>query len=297
MANKYYFKGTDIYSIVQSGNSTIPTTSFVGFPPYTQSTEAYSRINTDMSYSITNTSITSNFPISAAVTTITATSINAAQNKIDIPEWADSMRFIIHSSKGANGPSGNNGSTGAKGAKGESGTPMTVKKCPPNDNKDRPRNGGPGGEGGAGGEGGSGRPGGEGGEGGYIYVSTPIPINSTNVQLSYNIGNENATILNIGDNYKFTVNRGMPGNAGDNGTPGNDGHPGTRGGDGGKTSCNQAGTGDSGSPGGPGTKGARGANPGNKGAIATFSIPPTITSNTGYSSETTSKINVYFFKT
>jgi hypothetical protein len=163
--------------------------------------------------------------------------------------------------------------------------------------KDRPRNGGPGGEGGAGGEGGSGRPGGAGGEGGFIFVSTPIPINKTNVQLTYKIGNANATTLNIGGNYEFTVNRGMPGNAGDNGTPGKNGDPGTRGGDGGKTGCNQAGTGDTGDPGAAGTKGASGANPGNKGAIATFSIPTTISSVTGESNDSISKINVYFFKT
>jgi hypothetical protein len=296
MADKYYYKGIDINSIVQSGTSTIPITSFNGFPPYATSNESLSRIVTDMSYSISNTSITSDYSISAAVTTVTASNQYSSKGSVDIPSWADSMRFKINSSKGATGPSGNNGNIGAKGDKGDSGTPMTVKNCPPM-SKSRPRNGGQGGEGGPGGAGGSGRPGGEGGEGGYIFVSTPIPINRTNVQLLYNIGNANETTLNIGTDYQFTVNSGSAGNNGDNGQPGNKGEPGNRGGDGAKNSCQSPGTGSPGNTGAAGNKGADGANPGNKGAIATFSIPPTITSSTGNSSETTSKINVYFFKT
>jgi hypothetical protein len=296
MADKYYYKGIDINSIVQSGNSTILKESFDGFPPYATSDASLSRIVTDMSYSISNTSITSTYSISAAVTTITASNQHSIPGNITIPTWADSMRFQINSSKGAIGPSGNNGNIGAKGDKGGSGTPMTVNNCPPM-SKSRPRNGGQGGEGGPGGPGGSGRAGGEGGEGGYIFVSTPIPINSTNVQLSYNIGNANATTLNIGNVYQFTVNSGIAGNNGDNGAPGNKGEPGNRGGDGAKNSCQSPGTGSPGNTGAAGNKGADGANPGNKGADASFNIPSTITSNTGNSSETTSKINVYFFKT
>ena len=298
MADKYYYKGADINSIIQIGTKTIPTSTFSGFPPYTESStdatiKSYSKIDVDISYCESTQPITSNYNINGYVYNVTATTSEAVEKTIPIPDWANSMKFLIKSTTGLQGPNGNTGPAGAPGADGNKGTDKHANNCPMAQKK-RQRNGGPGGDGGAGGAGGAGGVGGAGGAGAFVFTSSAIPINTNDSSLKCNIGNNNATVLNIGNSYRFIANKGGIGNAGTSGTPGTPGTRGTRGGDGG-INCDSPGTGTPGTPGTDGTPGTPGPN-GNIGNPATLDIPP-IVGGTGNINNTTASIDVYFFRT
>ena len=293
MANKYYYKGTDINSIVKTGGSTIPTTTFNGFPPYTTSIQPYSKIDVDISYCESGQPITSKYPITGSVYNITANTDYAVQAYIPIPTWASNVKFIMSSTTGAVGAVGPKGPNGTPGNGGTPGNAGKARGCPMG-NATRPRGGGGGGAGGVGGVGGPGGPGGPGGAGAFIFTSSPIPIDSQNYFLKYNIGKSNSTVLNINDNYLFTAYRGQIGGQGFSGNSGNNGTPGSPGQNGGN-GCQDPGTAPGGAPGNPGTPGNTGAQ-GAAGNPANVVIPP-IVGGTGNAYNTTSNIDVYFFKT
>jgi hypothetical protein len=297
MENKYYYKGADINSIIQIGTETIPTSTFNGFPKYTKSStdatiKSYSRINTDIQYSESTTPITTTYDINGYVYKLSATTPEATTIPIPIPDWANSMKFLIQSATGAKGADGNTGPNGDPGGNGNAGGPGHGSDCPMGQKK-RPRGGGPGGAGGAGGAGGPGGTGGNGGNGVFVFTSTAFPIR-TNDKLTCYIGNTTGAILDIGNSSRFIVNAGKRGNNGQPGGKGNNGQRGNDGGNGGNR-CDSPGTGTPGQNGSSGNIGDTGPN-GTTGSGGTVVIPP-IVGGTGTVSSNLSNIDVYFFKT
>jgi hypothetical protein len=298
MADKYYYKGADINSIIQIGTKTIPTSTFSGFPPYTESStdatiKSYSKINVDISYCESTEPITTKYNINGYVYKVAAGTTAAADIPIPIPVWANSMKFLIKSTTGAKGTDGSTGPRGDAGGDGNNGAPGHGHDCPMAQKK-RPRNGGPGGAGGAGGAGGDGGVGGAGGAGAFVFTSSAIPINTNDSSLNCNIGNANATILSIGNSTRFILNAGQRGNNGQNGFKGKPGQRGNDGGNGGNR-CDSPGTGTAGQNGAAGQKGDNGA-AGTAGAAANVVIPP-IVGGTGNVFNSTATVDVYFFKT
>ena len=291
MANKYQYKGTDISSIFKSGPSTIPTSSFNGFPTYTTSNDSFSRINVDIKYSESGQALTSKYPITGAVTQILANTVNATAGAIVPPSWANSMKFIVASTTGDVGEPGPQGSPGSAGAQGPTGPQGHANNCPQGQAK-RSRDGGPGGAGGAGGPGGYGGPGGPGGPGAYIFTSSVMPITST-TPIQYNIGNANAVTFKV-DTASYIANRGGKGNQGGRGGNGNNGQSGYQGGQG-SNNCPNSDRGGQGAQGASGNRGDQGPS-GNQGVIGNLSIPP-IVGGTGNAATSQAYINVYFFKT
>jgi len=197
---KFTYKGTSITDLVTSGNSTISSVNYQGFPPFSKGTDDYSTIKNKLLYEINGTDVTDN--------QIMATSKKHTTSSQEIiPTWCNGVKFYISSSKGTTGAKGTKGATGDKGpdgAKGAKGSPASVKPCNgPSDQVTLQRQGAQGGEGGPGGAGGQGGAGGDGGEGGqgvYMFTTELITVGTAKTidvtsatNSSLKLGNSNYT--------------------------------------------------------------------------------------------------------
>lgn len=225
---KFTYKGTSITDLVSSGNSTISSFNYQGFPSFSKGTDDYSTIKNNLLYEINGTDVTDN-------QIMATTKKHTASSQIIIPTWCNGVKFYISSSKGTTGAKGTKGAkgpAGPAGAKGEKGSNSSVKPCNgPGDQLTLQRQGGEGGEAGPGGDGGAGGAGGDGGEGGqgvYMFTTELITVGTaktidvtSGTNSSLKLGNSNYT-----SNAGGAGGAGKAGGTGKTGGAGNDGDPG-----------------------------------------------------------------------
>jgi len=225
---KFTYKGTSITDLVTSGNSTISSVNYQGFPSFSKGTDDYSTIKNKLLYEINGTDVTDN-------QIMAMTKKHTSSSSIAIPTWCNGVKFYISSSKGTTGAKGAKGSTGPggpAGAKGEKGSNSSARPCNgPGDQLTLQRQGGQGGEAGPGGDGGAGGDGGDGGQGGqgvYMFTTELITVGTaktidvtSGTNSSLKLGNSNYT-----SNAGGAGGAGKAGGTGKTGGAGNDGDPG-----------------------------------------------------------------------
>jgi hypothetical protein len=290
---KFTYKGTSITDLVTSGNSTISTTYYKGFPPFSKGTDDYSTIKNKLLYEINGTDVIDN--------QIMATSKkHTTSSPISIPTWCNGVKFYISSSKGtkgAKGAKGGAGPAGPAGAKGAAGPGGSVRPCPAQESQvTRQKQGGQGGAGGPGGPGGAGGDGGDGGEGGqgvYMFTTELITVGTAK---TIDVTSATNSSLKLG-NSNYTSNAGKTGGAGTAGGTGKIGGAGNAGDEGNAGTQNQC-------QGGNGTTGADGktGDTGETGSAGTAGTEGTdgeaqCPTNFTIGNSDTASVTIYYFAT
>jgi hypothetical protein len=290
---KFTYKGTSITDLVTSGNSTISSVNYQGFPPFSKGTDDYSTIKNKLLYEINGTDVTDNQIMAMSNKHTTSSSIS-------IPTWCNGVKFYISSSKGTTGAKGAKGANGAKGpdgAKGEKGPNGSVKPCPAQEGQvTRQKQGGQGGDGGPGGAGGAGGDGGDGGEGGqgvYMFTTELITVGTSK---TIDVTTSTKSSLKLG-NSNYTSNAGGAGGAGKAGGTGKTGGAGNDGDEGNAATQNQCqgGNGNTGADGKTGPAGDTGSagTAGTEGTDGEAQCPANfITGNSD-----TASVTIYYFAT
>ena len=276
----FLYKGYNVNTIISSGNSSVPTTAYNGFPGYNPSNANVDldKVKNPLLYQIANTDVVSNSNIQAA----SYKTPSSASGTYNVPDWCKGVKFYISSMKGSQGAKGPAGGPGAKGEPGDGGDTATAKGCM-TQQANRKAPGGAGGDGGVGGDG---------GDGVYLYTTELIPVTGGESH-TYSNNVSGVTTLKISNAYSFTTNNG---NTGNNGGPGGDGGQGGKGGKGnaGSRNCPNGTSGNTGNTGSTGPQGSEGSK-GSPGNAGNYSATNNTSITTG--SSNTSEITVYFFTT
>lgn len=302
MSSHYYYKGTDISTMITSGSNTI--SNYIGFPPYNTTNNTYDLVDVgfanayqDNGQGFTNKRIQA---ISATMNT---------SGNISIPSWCNSVKILLSCNKGNKGAIGNKGNKGTIGNAGITKVSASV-NCGPKSRGSCTANGGAGGEGGDGGDGGEG---GEGGDGGYIYSNNIYVIPSSTTISTQMSGLSNNIIIkdNANNNNVFTVvtntsngPTGPTGNSGGSGSNGGDGNfsngdcnGGIFGTEANAPQCTAGAKGAKGAKGVKGTKGIKGSKGATSSSISTYyESPATPVSFTSTGTGNTNYATVYFFR-
>ena len=265
MANKYFYKGTDITNMIAGGTT---DRSQYGFN-YTYSTAISTYDHIDSTCAISN-HFKDSGPDHIKAHSIEYSSAGDDVYTASVPSWANGFKIYISSRKGADGVDGNNGNNGINGYRPLSGTQYW---CNGGYVVGTAGTGGIGGKGGKGGTGGS----------GVVSYSNVIHVNGNmpNSVITTELKTTHSSVK-IG-NHSINVNSGNNGNNGNNAQGCTNQYKAQKG--------NNGANGNNGTNGTDGTNGTNGTN-GNGGYVSA-NVP--VTNN--YTNSNTSVAKIFFFAT
>jgi hypothetical protein len=186
MAEKYYYKNTDITQMIVSGATTLSGYNIT----YNSTSNTYDNI--DVNCGLSNAFNTTTKPNNIQAYSLSYETTSNTTVNTTFPSWANGFKIYIQSRKGADGPDGNNGNS-------------HIGWCP---------------GGFADGGGGSGGAGGTGGPGVISYSNVIYRNNLSGKPINVNLKATSSTV-NIDTNMSITVNSGNNGTKGNDAGNGN----------------------------------------------------------------------------